>query len=342
VVVRLRQRRRHRRDPSRRRQRLLGQSDQHPRRFVRRALHHVGVGGDRAHRGRTLSPPTSRRIALPTGLAYHLVEWGAPDAPIVILVHGFLDLGWTWSGVASRLASRYRLVAPDLRGHGDTDWIGNGGYYHFMDYVADLDHVITRVAGKQPVAVVGHSMGGGVSAYWAGMRPERCRALVLLEGLGPPEMSGPLPARVGTWVDAWAAARARRPRVMATIDDAAARLRKGDPLLALDSARELAERGTHAVAGGVSWKHDPVHLTVGPYPYRRDAAAEFWRAIACPVLYVEGAKSSFRHPPAEREWRMNCFRDGRYAELADAGHAMQRHQPAALAAMLDEFLSPRR
>jgi pimeloyl-ACP methyl ester carboxylesterase len=125
---------------------------------------------------------------------------------------------------------------------------------------------------------------------------------------------------------------------MPTLDDAAARLRKTDPLLSEASARELAARGTHAVAGGVSWKHDPVHLTMGPYPFRRDSAAEFWKAIACPVLYVEGVRSAFRHPAAEREERLGCLRDARYVELADAGHAMQRHQPAALAAVLDDFL----
>jgi len=56
-----------------------------------------------------------------------------------VLVHGFLDLGYTWHEVAATLATRAHVIAPDLRGHGDSDWLGAGGYYHFFDYIPELD-----------------------------------------------------------------------------------------------------------------------------------------------------------------------------------------------------------
>jgi pimeloyl-ACP methyl ester carboxylesterase len=287
-----------------------------------------------------VTEPRSRRLALPTGLTAHVLEWGADPshATTVLLVHGFLDLAWTWDEVAARLGDRYHVIAPDLRGHGDSDWVGGGGYYHFFDYVADIDHVVTRLA-RGRLAVVGHSMGGSVSSYWCGARPDKVAKLVLCEGLGPPEISVPVPDRTWRWIDAWAEARIKSPRVMASIDEAAARLRKNDHLLTEDSARRLVERGTFAVPGGLSWKHDPLHLTAGPYLYRRDIAAQFWTRIAAPVLVVDGADSRLRVPDTETHARMGFFKDARRVVVPGAGHAVQRHRPAELATLLADFIA---
>ncbi|HTJ43089.1 MAG TPA: alpha/beta hydrolase [Kofleriaceae bacterium] len=286
-----------------------------------------------------LDAPRSRRLALPNGLTYHVLEWGAASSidTTVLLVHGFLDLAWTWDEVAARLASRFHVIAPDLRGHGDSDWIGPGGYYHFFDYVADLDHVASRLA-RSKLCVVGHSMGGSVASYWVGTRPARVDRLALIEGLGPPEISAPVPDRTARWIDAWTEARLKSPRVMASLDEAAARLRKNDPLLSAASALDLVSHGTVRVPGGFAWKHDPLHLTAGPYLYRRDVAEQFWSRIPCPTLCVDGADSRLRVPDAEAAARMAFIKDCRREVVAGAGHAVQRHQPAVLASLLDAFL----
>jgi pimeloyl-ACP methyl ester carboxylesterase len=287
----------------------------------------------------TSAAPTSRKLRLATGLDYHLLEWGPPGAPTVVMVHGFLDLAWAFAQVAERLASSYRVVAIDWRGHGDSDWAGPGGYYHFMDYVADLDDVVAQVSPSDPVSVVAHSMGGTVALYWAGVRPAKCRRAVSLEGLGPPEMPSVLPARTARWIDAWRETRGKPLKVMASLADAAARMRKHDPLLGDELALWLAERGTRAVDGGFVWKHDPLHATQGPYPFRRDAAIEYWKAITAPVLYVEGAVSSFRFLGAEVDARLAVMKDARRATIEGAGHAIARHQPDRLAEVLREFLA---
>ncbi|HEY1557139.1 MAG TPA: alpha/beta hydrolase [Kofleriaceae bacterium] len=278
----------------------------------------------------------SRRIALATGLGYRVLEWDAPGDTTFVLVHGFLDLAYSWHEVAPQLGAH--AIAVDLRGHGDSDWIGPGGYYHYMDYVADLDDVIAQLARKR-VVVVGHSMGGGVAAYWAGTRPARPAALALLEGLGPPDQSGSdLPARTAQWIDAWRVARAKL-RPMTSLADAAARLRKHDPLLGEALALRLAEGGTRPIEGGLTWKHDPLHLTMGPYPFRRDQAAAYCRRIACPVLAVDGEASMLNLSEAERAARRAEIPHCRHAVLAGAGHMMQRHQPDALARLLAQLAS---
>ena len=274
----------------------------------------------------------SRTIQLASGLRYHVREWDRPGDTTYVLVHGFSDLAATWEGVAERLDGH--VVAPDLRGHGDSDWIGAGGYYHFMDYVADLDDVIRQRA-RARVVLVGHSMGGSVASYWAGTRTERLASLVLLEGLGPPDMDGADgPSRTAMWIDAWRTGRDKQ-KVMPTLDDVVRRMKRHDELLDDATARRLAEVGTKAVDGGVVWKLDPLHNTIGPYPYRLETAKKYWARVACPVLCIDGARSKLNLGEHERAARRAVFANATHLVL-DAGHAVQRHRPAEVAAAIME------
>lgn len=278
----------------------------------------------------------ARKIPLATGLTYNVLEWDGPGDLTFVLVHGFADLGYMWNDVAERLAPHGHVIAPDLRGHGDSDWIGAGGYYHFMDYVADLDDVIAQLA-RRRVVLVGHSMGGSVSSYYAGTRPERPSALALLEGLGPPDMAElDGPRRSLAWIEAWRTARAKASP-MASIDEAVRRLQSHDDRLDDALARRLAEIGTRPVEGGVVWKHDPLHRTFGPYPFRLQVAIKYWQRITCPVLIVDGADSRLNLPTEERSARRRWFAHHRHVVVAGAGHAIARHQPARVAELILEL-----
>lgn len=290
--------------------------------------------------------PRSRYLALSTGLTYHVLEWPHPESrTTVVLVHGFLDLAWGWRWVAEHLARDYHVIAPDLRGHGDSDWIGSGGYYYFFDYLADLDSLLPRVCRERTV-LVGHSMGGSVASYYTGARAGRGgvqpAALALLEGLGPPETVELAPdgqaRRVASWMEQWRKVRTQQPRPVATVEQAAARLRHHDPLLGEAQALELARLGTRPVRGGLAWKHDPLHVTYGPLPFRRQLAAELWSQVTCPVLIVDATASTLRLPEPEAALRRASFARAEHVLLDDAGHMMQRHQPAALAERLRAFV----
>jgi pimeloyl-ACP methyl ester carboxylesterase len=286
--------------------------------------------------------PASRKLQLATGLGYHLLEWGDGDHTVV-LIHGFLDHAWGWQPmVEASLTAGLHVVAPDMRGHGDSDWIGPGGYYHFPDYLADLHELIGQV-GRARVSLVGHSMGGSIAAYYAGSFPERIHRLALLEGLGPPESKEPMPARVATWLDAWKKVRERSPKSYASVDEAAARLRDHDPIISRDMALFLAEKGTTPALGGrIRFKHDPLHVTPGPYGFSLATAESFWRRVRCPTLLVAGAQSLMRHAPAEEQRRSACFQHARRAFVDGAGHMMQRHQPARVGELVRAFLTEER
>src|SRR5512135_1117342 len=103
------------------------------------------------------------------GLRHHLLTWDGGGRTTLLCLHGFLDLSWGFAPVAPALAEAgYHVVAPDLRGHGDTEWVGRGGYYHFMDYLHDVADLADAVA-RDDLVVVGHSMGGSIAALLAGV-----------------------------------------------------------------------------------------------------------------------------------------------------------------------------
>ena len=135
-------------------------------------------------------------------LAYRV--WGAERSPTVVLLHGFLDTGASFAPVAQELSKRWRVVVPDHRGHGHSGHVGLGGYYHFPDYMMDLDGLI-RQLGIEQVGLVGHSMGASVACYFTGAFPERVWALGLLDGIGPPGslLHGGAPERVARWIEHW-------------------------------------------------------------------------------------------------------------------------------------------
>lgn len=288
--------------------------------------------------------PTSRMLRLATGLSYHLLEWEPADPGCdhtIILVHGFLDLAWGWAPVVEAgLAGRFHIVAPDMRGHGDSDRVGAGGYYYFMDYLADLHDLVAQV-GRARVSLVGHSMGGAITGYYTGVYPQRIHRLALLEGMGPPPAPPrSTPERVARWIESAQRARTQEPRSYRDHDEAAARLRANDPLLDEEQALVLARRGTRATADGyLCFKHDPLHVTRGPYPFELAHAKELWRNIACPVLLVETTESWLLPMFPDIQERYGCLAHARRVIIEGAGHMMQRHQPARLAAHLLDFLA---
>jgi pimeloyl-ACP methyl ester carboxylesterase len=256
--------------------------------------------------------------------------------PPVLLVHGFQEHAHTWDLLAPLLAAAgHRVAALDWRGHGDSEWLGRGGYYHFADYVADLAGVVRALGGR--VLLVGHSMGGNAALLYAGTEPERVAGLVSIEGTGPPDATPDVaPARFAAWVEDLerASGGGREPLAL---EDAARRLQRFFPLPD-PIARHLALNGTREAADGLrTWKFDPLHSTRSPQPFYEAQARAFWARIACPVLYVEGARTFLSASESQIAERLRALRADRVT-IEHAAHHPHLEQPADTAqALLAHF-----
>jgi pimeloyl-ACP methyl ester carboxylesterase len=285
-----------------------------------------------------VDPHPAHRAVVANDLRHHLLEWDGGGRTTVLCLHGFLDHSWGFAPLGPRLAEAgYHVVAPDLRGHGDSGRVGAGGYYHFMDYLPDVADLVDLVA-RERLALVGHSMGGAVALLYAGVFPERADRVVAMEGIHVQERRDEsLPRRAGDWIQGVRRARLRGPRVFPTIEACAERIRRFDPRCPRDVALFLAERGTSPVPGGRAFKHDPVHVTRGPYPFRLEQWKQYWAAIRCPVLLLEGERTEMP-PPPDMDERAAAFRDVRRQVVAGAGHMMLRHRPDEVARQVLAFL----
>jgi pimeloyl-ACP methyl ester carboxylesterase len=276
------------------------------------------------------------RLITANRLTHHLLEWGDEEKPPVLLLHGYLEHAHVWDWAAPRIAAAgYHVCALDWPGHGDSEWVGPGGYYHFADYVAVLAGVIRGIGGS--AALVGHSMGGNAALTYAGTEPERVRALVSIEGLGPPGMSAELaPDRFAQWLRDLERIDHRPVGRALTLEEATERLRQNFPLPE-KVARHIAKFGTREHNGKRFWKFDPLHQTTSPQPYYLSQAQAFWRRVTCPVLYVDGTTSAVRLPSAEVAEHLALLRAKR-ATIEGAGHHPHLERPDQLADVVVRFL----
>ena len=222
-----------------------------------------------------------------SGLQYHVNEWDGGGDTTVLLLHGYLDLGQNWSFLAEALEDTdWHIVAPDWRGHGDSDWIGAGGYYHFADYVRDLEQLVTALR-RRRLIVVGHSMGAMVATLWAGLRTEHLNGLVLVDGTGPMMIgTDDYPRRFQAWLEQTAPYQPKDfSRPMADLAHATRRLERAFPKLSGHMVARIAQFSTCAdVEGGRRWKYDPLHRTQAPMPMLPAIVEGFWRKIQCPIF----------------------------------------------------------
>jgi pimeloyl-ACP methyl ester carboxylesterase len=227
-------------------------------------------------------------------LKLHYVDWGNHEQPLAILVHGGRDHARNWDFVALALRDRFHIVAPDLRGHGDSDW-AIGGAYSITDHVLDLGQLIKALQPTGPVTLIGHSLGAGVVLQRSGVFPEAVKAIVAIEGLGPPgAMLRETPAyeRMESWVTDMRALAQRKPREYTTIEQAMTRMREANPHLSEEMAHHLTIYGVRRNENGTfSWKYDNYTRATSPYLFNLKDAMEIWSRIRCPTLLVRGDSS---------------------------------------------------
>jgi pimeloyl-ACP methyl ester carboxylesterase len=275
-------------------------------------------------------------------LRLNYVDWGNAQAPLIVLVHGGRDHARNWDWVARALSTRWHVVAPDLRGHGDSAWSPDGAYSAPF-FVSDLAQLIHQLADGKPCVLVGHSLGGAISLRYAGLFPETVRKLVAIEGLGLPldGIDRPTEEMVERWRPVIADRRARsarQPRRYPSIEDAQERMRAENGFLSAEQARHLTIHGVIRNEDGTySWKFDNYVRMGSPVDLSADQMRALWRRIDCPVWLVHGADSWADHP--DKDGRAACFKDARVDSFERAGHWVHHDRLDGFLAGLDAFLT---
>jgi len=267
-------------------------------------------------------------------LRLHYVDWGHEDRPSLLLIHGGRDHCRNWDWTATALQGGWHVIAPDLRGHGDSQWSPDGSYT-MAGYVYDLAHLIhqQRLA---PVTIIAHSLGGNIALRYAGIYPDTVTKLVAIEGLGPPPRvlaergTKTMAERMDEWIREQRNLAGRLPRRYASIEDAFRRMQEENPHLSVEQARHLTAHGVNQNEDGTySWKFDNYVRAWPPYDMSGRDIRFLWSRISCPTLLMFG-KESWSGNPAE-DGRAQLFRHPSVVGVEGAGHWLHHDR-------LDEFL----
>jgi len=285
--------------------------------------------------------PTSR-VYFSQRLRLHYVDWGNGGKPPLILLHGGQDHCRNWDWVAQRLRHEWHIIAPDLRGHGDSQWSATGSYT-MAGYVYDLAQLVDQQR-LAPVTIVAHSLGGNIALRYAGVYPEKVKALVSIEGLGPSPKAlaerarQTIDERMRKWIDLQQNLAGRLPRRYASIEDAFRRMQAANKHLSPEQARHLTQHGVNQNEDGTfSWKFDNYVRVWPPYDMQVEEVQQLWSRITCPTLLVYGKESWASNP--QEDGRARHFQNARVVSFEGAAHWVHHDQLDAFIDTVTEFLS---
>ncbi|HEV8437749.1 MAG TPA: alpha/beta fold hydrolase [Methylomirabilota bacterium] len=273
-------------------------------------------------------PYLDRSISI-GGLTLHYVEWGASQARPLVLLHGITGHARTWDRLAPELARRYRVLALDQRGHGDSDPAPDGEY-RTATLADDLAGFVDKLA-LGAFTLVGLSMGGRVAIAYAGAYPARVERLVIVD-IGP-DIHLPGLERIRGMM-------AGAPEQIASEEQAVEYIRNANPLYDEAELRHRARHGLKRLTDGtLSWKYDKALREMMRLGARRDTI-DLWEPlgqITCPTLLVRGAESDILSSDIAKKM-LRSLRQGRLVEVAGAGHTVPGDQPAEFARVVRSFL----
>ena len=257
------------------------------------------------------------------GRRIHYLDWGQTGKPVFIMLHGISRSGHSYDHIAPQLLDEYRVIAMDLRGHGDSDWSPNGAYL-VEDFVKDL-HALVEQLKLRDVVLTGCSMGGRVVQVYSGMYPDRVKK-VIVQDVGPErpeEVTQGLTTRIQREMEGWASE-----------DELFASLRRNPTRVAESIHRTWIKYDTRKLANGrIAWKYDP-NVTKGLGPI------ELWnyiKRIKAPALYIVGGRSKL--VPAETQQQLRALPNVEVVTIPDAGHYPHEETPELFLAIAKAFLA---
>lgn len=280
-----------------------------------------------------------------SGLDLHYYEWGDPDAPPMLLCHGMFDHGRGFDLLAPLLMDRFRVVAFDARGHGNSQWADSYSWDCGLRDIGSALHWLGRAA-----HLVGHSKGGGQVTNAASIYPELVRSVVNLDGFGPPDdfesfrqrdREASRPRGFAAYLD-----RARRHakqqrswRPAADFEDLVSRRAGQNPRLSREWLRYFLSFAVRHSEDGWRWKADP--MTASSFgPFRVEWIAPGWQSLRAPMLAVVGTEADTWGPlpDAILHERLAYLPNVELVRVKGAGHFVHMERPEATAGLLLDFL----
>jgi len=270
--------------------------------------------------------PFSKKVVL-NGLKFHYLEWGKGDSETILILHGIGQQSHSWDFISLALASRYRVIALDARGHGDSEWAPNGDY-SMEAHQQDLDG-FTEAIRLGKFILMGHSMGGKTAYVFASRRPEKVKALVIVD-TGPNDNPKSV-NRIRTFMTL--------PDILGSYEEFVARV------------VDYTDRPPDMVRG--SLKHSLMQLSDGRWTWKYDRAirspmrksstwnsSRLWDCLAnvtCPTLLVRGSKSDvLGHESYEKILNLSPHICG--VTVANAAHIVMGDNPKGFLGAIEPFL----
>ncbi len=260
----------------------------------------------------------------------------------MILIHGGRDHCRNWDWIAEHFKDEYHIIAPDLRGHGDSQWV-IGSSYNQIDYVYDIAQLLNQ-KNMTPCVVIGHSLGGSISLLYTALHPQNVSKLIAIEGMGPPpsmleeRLNKPLDERLHDWMKDLRGLSARQVRRYDTLEDAYERMQSENPHLSESQARHLTIHGSNQNEDGTySWKFDNYVRAFPPTGLPMEEVWKLYGQIECPTMLVRGLESWASDPVADgRTKQFTCPLT--VETFADAGHWVHHDQLDAFVKAIRGFL----
>ena len=266
-----------------------------------------------------------------------LCSWGSPEHPVVLCIHGLLEQGLAWQEVALPLAAKgYRVVAPDLFGHGRSAHLEMVTSYNSLTFLAQIDRVIQELP-NQPLVLVGHSLGAMLAAAIASVRHQKIKELILVELPLPAEPSKeePVVNQLTNCLD-YLSSPPQHP-TFPDVATAARRLRQATPSLSEEFSHILAQRTTEPYQDGVRWSWDTILRTRSILSFNnfhggRTQYLEMLKSIQVPTTLVYGDSSKLNRPEDLQQQQITMTQAKRV--ILPGGHNLHLEAATALVSLI--------
>ncbi|NVK22974.1 MAG: alpha/beta hydrolase [Kangiellaceae bacterium] len=264
-----------------------------------------------------------------------VVEWGDPKAEPLLMLHGWLDNAATFHYLAPFLQDKYRLIAIEFPGHGQSEHLPPAADYQFISGISIIDGALD-VLHLEKCHIVAHSMGAALAVIYAGAVPERIKSIVAIDALGPfiatPEQTA---EQLASAINQRKEKRGKK-RYFESLE-LAAKVRASVSELDAETLMPLIERGVELCQQGYQWSSDS-RLKHASWLRMTTAQLKSLMAnINCPVQFIRAKQGMLQDPVAVAE-RVSYLSNCQQIEL-DGGHHLHMQYPEQVASKIREFLA---